>query len=89
MPPLDPLTWSPDPQTVQWCVGVMHEQDVKDSIREDVLRGGTEWGTDEFWLAVATAAVEAVAYDLGRKATEWRARVDAGGPGGENSTEGG
>ena len=64
--------WYPDRRTVMWCTSVLHENDIVDAICKQVQwTTGTDDQSKEYWLVVATAAVEAVVYDLGRQAKEW------------------
>jgi DNA-binding IclR family transcriptional regulator len=63
------MTWKPDRRSVEWAIGVLHEDRIVDSLRQEVQRRMDE--TDDYWHLVASIAVEHIAFDLGRQLELW------------------
>lgn len=72
----DPSSWSPDPQTIRWAVGTMHEDRIVDSLRAEIedRQEGLAMGSREWWLLVASIAIEHASFDLSKRAAEWQQR---------------
>ncbi|MHA6625521.1 hypothetical protein ACU61A_08845 [Pseudonocardia sichuanensis] len=63
------MTWKPDRRSVEWAIGVLHEDRIVDSLRQEVQDRKHE--TDDYWHLVASIAVEHIAFDLGRRLELW------------------
>jgi hypothetical protein len=63
------MTWKPDARTVQWAIGILHEDRIVDPLRREVAERQGE--TDDYWRLVAAIAIEHISFDLARQAAEW------------------
>ena len=63
------MSWKPDRRSVEWAIGVLHEDRIVDSLRREVQDRAHE--TDDYWRLVASIAVEHIAFDLGRQLDRW------------------
>lgn len=63
------MTWKPDRRTVEWAIGVLHEDRIVESLRQEVQDRAHE--TDDYWQLVASVAVEHISFDLARQLHLW------------------
>ena len=71
-------SWKPDRRTVTWISGILHEERIVDSLREEVRdRNTSPVGSREYWLLVASIAVEHISFDIARRVDRWYAELDS------------
>jgi hypothetical protein len=58
--------WVPDARTVEWYVGVAHEDRIWATLRSEALRrgAGLDPESEEYWRLVAEIAVEHLSFDM-------------------------
>lgn len=67
--------WVPDSETIRWVAGILHEDRILDTVREEVTRRAEERFDipDEVWRLLVSVAVEHVTFDIARQAQAWGA----------------
>jgi hypothetical protein len=70
------MTWTPDRCTVEWAIGVLHEDRIAEGLRREVADRAHE--ADDRWKLVADIAVEHVSFDPARQLEEWERRDQSG-----------